>query len=126
MKKLFLFLLLTTALPAQRNYDPRRTMGNIASASQGHYGTFTITTIPKICLHPHSLFGVKTCRVHVTYPKGIVVTNPVFFIEDWTSDGDHSKSEDTIYHVALYNPSSQGVFIEGRPGHKIWWQVNSR
>lgn len=126
MKKLLVFFLCALHVAAQSTYNPRKAMDAVKAATAGHYGAFTITQIPKTCKHPRVLFGEKVCRIYVTYPSGrITSAHPLFMIEDWTGEGDHSNSNDTIYHVGLIKPTSQGVYIEGRPGHKIWWQVNN-
>lgn len=126
MRKLFLLLIPTILFAQAQGYDPRKALDKLQAKAIGHYGAFSVTKIPRSCAHPHSLFGVKTCRIYVKYPS--VMPKPVFFIEDWTdpNEADHSKGNDTIYHVALYKPDAQGVYIEGIPGHRIWWQVNSR
>ena len=130
LKRLAILLLLALPIAAQQKvpgwYDPRAEMDKFHATMQGHYGAFTITTIPKSCKHTWKLFDATVCRVWVKYPRGFV-EKPIFFIEDWTdpNESDHSHSNDTIYHVALINPTQRGVYIEGRPGHRIWWQVNN-
>ena len=128
MRKLVIFFLFALPLSAQKvpGYDPRTAMDNIKKSTMGHYESFSITKIPKSCSHPHKLFGVEVCRIYVKYPH--LIAKPIFFIEDWTdpNEADHSHGQDTVYHVGLINPTQQGVYIEGRPGHRIWWEVHEQ
>lgn len=114
---LILALLLTTPLFAQYPPAPVRRAGG--PSSNGRYRTFGVAHIPSRCKNARILYGEKVCRVYVRFDRKIDGT-PIFFTEDW------SNKEDSTYHIRLINPSSRGIYIEAMPGHKIWWQVNTR
>jgi len=107
---------LWTVWAQQPGAKPPKDYSVLGTASE-HYGIFGIQKIPLSCRHSRELFGQKVCRVYVKFGRPMT-GRKVFYAEDWTN------KPDSIQHVRLLYPDDRGVYLDGIPGHKIWWQVN--
>jgi hypothetical protein len=125
---LFIFLLLATAVNAQKRGDipaartkPPEPIGDIGPTT--HFGWLTSVGIPpqKNCKRPKKMRGELTCRTYLKYPRDRNIHGQISF-RSW----DPASDEDNRYRYLIVPDDGKGAWIQGRPGHTIYVEVDWR